>query len=106
MIVHVVDDDGHIVERYPSNIKLDVDPKYIITKKWEDVIFRPRFDWDLNDWVEGLTPAEVVVRKEKALNQAQVPTLESLIEENKNLKEESKMNAIAIMELAQMVLGR
>lgn len=65
----------------------------IITEPWQESFFEHKYDFKTNTWVEGLTPEEVAQRH-KAL------------EEFNNRIPDEEMNAIAIMELSQIVLSK
>lgn len=106
MDVYIVNEDGFWVDTYSSRKPFDADPDLIITKPWKEGIFTPKFDFQNGEWVEGLSTEEITLQKEKALNDAKpVPTIEKLQIENEKLRSESEMNALAIMELAEIILG-
>ncbi|MFC4387527.1 hypothetical protein ACFOZ1_06830 [Gracilibacillus marinus] len=67
--------------------------RIIITKNWiNQRLFMPKWDFKNEIWIEGLTEEEV-------------NKFENQIIEHQETTSESEMNAIAIMELAQIVYG-
>lgn len=95
-----IDQSGNIVEHYlMDNEEIQEardEGKFIITKSWDNPFFKPKYDFTLDDWVEGLTQEEIDELKN---NQ---PPPELTLED---LKRENEINALAIMELAEMLLG-
>ncbi|WBX80115.1 hypothetical protein PD280_21350 [Virgibacillus salarius] len=67
--------------------------RFIITHGWEERrLFLPIFNFEISDWEEGLSPEEVALKEEE-------------IQQNKSHPSKEDMNAIATMELAEMVVG-
>lgn len=65
--------------------------------------YKPRWDFELREWVEGATDEEI---EEITKPRPREPTeIEILKEENRVLKEASDINAMAIMNLADLILG-
>lgn len=95
---HEVDINGKRIAVKSFREGVEVPPYHFLG--WGDrKFFDPKWDFELEDWVEGLPPEEVIAREEELQNQTQDPlTFQKLNEEN-------EMNALAIMELAQISLG-
>ncbi|WP_339163707.1 hypothetical protein [Siminovitchia sp. FSL W7-1587] len=83
---YLVDPCGHIVDI--QHVPEDETDRYIIEPIPEGVV-NPR--WDGEKWVSG----EVV----------DPPTVEELQQENERLKKENEVNAMAVMELAEIMLN-
>ncbi|MBM7605977.1 hypothetical protein JOC75_004005 [Metabacillus crassostreae] len=81
---------------YVEPVSLDIDdeiPKNVTLKSWEGKrLFSPKFDEELDEWIEGLSPEEV-----------QLCLIE--IEKQQNVTGPEEMNAMAIMELTNLILG-
>lgn len=72
--------------------------KHIVTFGWHGKrLFKPKFNFELNDWVEGLSPEEIAERESEINNPP--------ISEIEQLKKGNEMNAIAILELTSFILG-
>jgi hypothetical protein len=95
-----VDENGRIIEVYFYTFEEIEDEiskgKRIIEFGWTDIIYTPKFDFGANKWVEGLTQEEI-----DTIQQNQPPPGPTLSE----LKEENRLNALAIMELTELFLG-
>ncbi|WP_054859147.1 hypothetical protein [Gracilibacillus sp. JCM 18860] len=93
--VFEVDGQGFIIENYPyseKEIQNAIDNgKSIITKGWQDLrLFKPKWDFETEQWIEGLTSEEIAER-------------EALIAEQQSVLPDQDLNAIALMELASTV---
>lgn len=69
-------------------------------------LFVPKWDFEAEEWVEGLSAEEVALRRaeiEEQLNN-QPPTIEALVEENQKLKAQQDYLEGAVIELAQILL--
>ncbi|KAA0560771.1 hypothetical protein F0342_21665 [Bacillus sp. CH30_1T] len=65
----------------------------IIREGWHSQrIFKPKYDFESNTWIEGLDPVKLQNKLQFIEKQEKTPTDEEL-------------NAVAIMELTQLVLG-
>lgn len=89
---NVVNDEGTIIECYMVR-KEDAIHDNWITEPIPEGLFEPTWNFQQKKWVEGLKP-EIVELKKREIN-----------EFNKRISDE-ELNAIAIMELTQIVLGR
>lgn len=89
---HRIDKNGFFIEQ----VELKEDEpllEFIVLKGWEGkMLFKPKFDSDLDDWVEGLPDEEV-------------SKLQAILQEQQNQISPEDMNAMAIMELTEMILG-
>ena len=65
----------------------------LITLPWKEPLFQPKYDFETDTWVEGLSAEETAQR-------------ELEIEQFNNRIPDEEMNAIAIMELSQIVLSK
>lgn len=93
----VINGEGNIIDEVAvEDVDKHGDIKYVypnyITPNYEKRLFVPKWDFEKEDWVEGLTPEEVATREEE-------------IENMNNKISGEEMNAIAIMELAQIIMG-
>lgn len=86
-----VDDGGTIIEYYSFDDESLVPDNHF--KLWVDRIFyQPKWDFSRNDWVETLSQEEIEKYKAEVEKQKAQPSTE-------------EMNSMAIMELAEMILG-
>lgn len=90
-----VDGEGNILEYYlMSDEEINeaiAKGRHIITKDWGDKrMFKPRYDFSTNQWIESLTDEEI----------------EELEERNKHeiRLSDSELNAVAIMELGKLIM--
>ncbi|MBO0962933.1 hypothetical protein J1P26_24995 [Neobacillus sp. MM2021_6] len=90
--VSIVDDQGNYLE--PLLVfPYDVLPVNLVRDPVPEGLYQPR--WDGAKWVEGLSEDEL--RNRQLQN---IP-----ISEIDKIREESQMNALAIMELTELLLG-
>lgn len=93
----VVDDDGNyldevvIPETDEIGNPLPVPPNHF-TPNYTKRLFTPKWDFELGEWVEGLTPEEVAERETEINKVGNRPTDEDI-------------NAMAIMELTALLMG-
>lgn len=89
--VFEVDNEGNIIENYSWNaheINDAIDEgRNIIQHGWQERLFEPRWDFEQEKWVEGLSNEEVEQRLKE-------------IELQQNKPSESDMLTLAILELA------
>lgn len=95
--VFEVDGSGDVIDFFVMSESEIASPmesgRRIIREGWHSQrIFKPKYDFESNAWIEGLDPVELQ-------NKLQ------LIEEQENTPTDEELNAIAIMELSQLVLG-
>lgn len=89
---HTVDKNGNEVE-IPQN--------YI--HPYDNGFFTPRWDFNKNIWVEGLSEIELLDRNAELETQQSHPF--STNESVNALKVENEMNALSILELSNLLLG-
>lgn len=87
----VIDEQGYITE-YILVLPYDVLERNIIKESWTQRLFVPRWDYENSVWIEGLSPEEVAIREQEINNQ------------NQQIPDE-EMNAMAILELSNIILG-
>lgn len=87
----VIDEQGYITE-YILVLPYDVLQKNIIKESWIQRLFVPRWDYENSLWIEGLSPEEVAIREQEIDDQKQQIT-------------DEEMNAMAILELSNIILG-
>jgi hypothetical protein len=72
-----VNDQGEIMEYYTmSDEEINEalgEGRNIISEPWQEPFFEPKYDFELNAWVEGLTPEEVEQIRDE-LNEPKPPT--------------------------------
>lgn len=94
--VFEVDDNGNIIENYSWNayeINGAIDEgRNIIQYGWQERLFEPRWDFKQEKWVEGLSDEEVQQREQERLEQENKPS-------------ETDVLAMAIMDLAELILN-
>lgn len=90
--VNVVNGDGLIIENYIAREEDALHDNWIIVPIPEG-LFTPMWDFENKKWIEGLSPDEVKHKRNE-------------INDFNSRVTDEEMNAIAIMELTQMVLGR
>lgn len=101
--VFEVDENGSIIENYSwdayeINEALDAG-RNIIQYGWRGKrLFSPKWDFNLSDWVEGLSEEEVKRRELEIIEQKNQPN------ELELLKKENEMLAVAVMELSSRTL--
>ncbi|HSH25175.1 MAG TPA: hypothetical protein VLA13_06520, partial [Massilibacterium sp.] len=76
--VFEVDDNGNIIENYSWNAyeindAID-DGRNIIQHGWQERLFEPRWDFEQEKWVEGLSDEEVQQREQERLEQENKPS--------------------------------
>lgn len=86
-----VDADGFIIEPV-SVLSTDVLEADIITKPVTGLLYKPK--WTGSEWIEGATQEYI-----DSWNKPEEPTELELV------KEEQKMTSLAVLELAEMILG-
>jgi hypothetical protein len=100
-----VDDDGNIIEHYLMTEKeyerALFDCRHVIDFPWGEPFFRPIFNFDTGQWIEGMSLEEI---EEIKRNQPPPePTLEDLKAENNVLK--SKLESTeSRLETAEMAI--
>lgn len=91
--VFELNEDGSIKEvLLMSDEEIENTDKLIITESWQDGLFEPKWDFEQEKWVEGLSNEEVEQRLKE-------------IELQQNKPSESDMLALAIMELGQLIIN-
>lgn len=109
-----VDEQGGIIEHYQMTDeeveKAEDEGRIFVGYEWVNGLFSPKADFEMKTWVEGATEEEI----QEVLNPSipkEPSELDKLKEENARLKEdleavkqESQMNALAIFDLAEMLL--
>lgn len=85
MNAHRIDENGFFIEQ----VELKEDEplsEFIVLKGWEGkILFKPKFDIELDDWIEGL-PEEEVSKLQAILQEQHPDELEILKQENTLLK--------------------
>ncbi|MBO0962386.1 hypothetical protein J1P26_22040 [Neobacillus sp. MM2021_6] len=71
----------------------DKDP--MVLEGWTDSFYDPMYDFENETWFEGMSEEEIDLIK----NTQQQPS------ELETIKQESQLNAMAIMELTELLLG-
>ncbi|MEH7223847.1 hypothetical protein V7112_08500 [Bacillus sp. JJ1566] len=95
-----VDEDGFFLEPILFGVDEEIPNDCVESFSPEEVFYKPR--WNGDKWVESLSVEEI----NEIINAPQPKSeIDVLREENEKLKAESEMNALAIMELAEIVLG-
>lgn len=97
-----VDNDGNIINTHLLDNEFDIIP-INYKKGWGDrKFYQPRWDFEIEDWVESLTEEEI----RQITDRPQPPTLEErLQEEMEQLREEKRMTDLALLELVELILG-
>ncbi|MEH7236748.1 hypothetical protein [Bacillus sp. JJ1562] len=88
---HRVNEQGQSIE-----VLSEYEESEFVVPGWEGSLCLPIYDFELKQWKEGLSPEELDQRRQE-LN-VQPLSLEQVQAEN-------ELNALAIMELAEMILG-
>lgn len=90
--VILIDEEGFFVEPVSLEEGGEI-PSNVILSDWGSKrLFKPKFDTQLGEWVEGLSPDELNLRLTE-------------VEEQKGTHSKDELNALAIMELTEIVLG-
>ena len=101
--VYEVSDDGSIIENYLWDAyeinEAISEGRYIIQFGWQDRLFEPRWGFEQEKWVEGLSNEEVRQREQEIIERENEPT------ELEKLKQENEMLAMAVMELSTFMLN-
>lgn len=101
--VFEVDENGKIIENYSwdayeINEALD-EGRHIIQRGWQDKrLFSPKWNFESEEWHEGLSEEEVQQRELERIEQENQPSESDL------LKQENEMLAMAVMELSSRTL--
>ena len=95
-VVFEVDASGDVIDFFIMSEKEITSAlekgRHIIRDGWSQRIFKPKYDFESEQWIEGLDQTEMEDELQLIKNQLNTPSDEVL-------------NAIAIMELTQLVLG-
>lgn len=100
----IVDDRGFVidevvVEEYDAQGKpiSDPVPDNYIPPNYTKRLFTPRWDFTSQEWVEGLSTEEVAAKEREISGESKPSELD-------RLRQENEMNAMAMMELAELVM--
>lgn len=85
--------DNYLYDAYEINEAID-EGRLIIQQAWVDRLFIPKWDFESETWVEGLSKDEVDSREQEILEHQDKPSEIDLI------KQENEMLAMAVMELS------
>ncbi len=94
----VVDEEGYETDTVIWNVEEDENgeiiptPSNYVPPNDSKRLFRPKWNYDLQEWEEGMSPEEVAEK-------------ETEIDQEQNKPSDDEMNAIAIMELTELILG-
>lgn len=90
-----VDQQGNLIDELlmaEEDIEMAKDEgRHIILSVWETPLFEPKYNFENETWVEGLSNEEVAARQEE-------------LEEFNQRPNDTEMNAVAIMELSAYTL--
>ena len=91
--VYELNQDGTLKDIFlMSDEEIENTDKIIVTESWQDGLFEPRYDFKQEKWVEGLSDEEVQQREQERLEQENKPS-------------ETDVLAMAVMDLAELVLN-
>lgn len=70
-------------------------PTNVIVEGWTEPLSIPKRDFELNKWIEGATLEQL----------EEIKNSTSMLSDIEKLKEEQKITSLAVLELAEMLLG-
>lgn len=88
----VVDDDGYEVDTVLFKVDDNPLPENYVPPNTEKRLFEPKWDFDKQEWTEGLSENEVAEK-------------EAAIEKEQNKFSDEEMSALAILELGKLLMG-
>jgi hypothetical protein len=89
-----IDASGYVI----GSVLLEPDeeiPSNVIVEGWQEPLIIPKYDFEFKRWIEGATLEQL----------EEIKNSTSMLSDIEQLKEEQKMTSLAVLELAEMMLG-